>query len=569
MYDFIQNIDLHKIKNCEFINSMHIETYIHEYLLNLYGRVLELCYKYNKIIDIARIQKEYFGDCLILNINNYSNKLIDVEKSVMNKLPIGGNYELNRKEDKIAVISFLLNEYRERLNKELSGANKECILSIIYGISSILSYISVNSIYLFKHKVTDTEEKDKSIQNMIIDSIGLIYNEAELEINEIFGLEKKSCEYLINLILNEKFNYAEIKKSRLNIENIFLFTNKIVETLTLKKSINNLSHYGTKLRIRGNILCFDNNFTDRIKSYADKAYESTIDLNSVEAKKIFIEFEKKEGYSINILEKYVNELDNKNLNINCIGNLVEDNFLYFDINLCTGASIESIKKIIQALSLKRIEKNIEDDIFSINNRIFRTPIIKISNYFLISNYLLIEASHYFRYRILRKELSSNGDLKKKITKLYDERELSNLKMLLEKYEVFGGINLKLQSIKEVKSLFTKDGVSKEIDFYFIFNKTLYTMEYKNQDIDRNIYDISKTYNRNEGYVNKHLRMIEIIKKNKVSFEKAFRKEFVDIKSFLVFKYKNSFPDFYRGSDIFSCSYKEFYNWCEEFLKHNN
>lgn len=64
------------------------------------------------------------------------------------------------------------------------------------------------------------------------------------------------------------------------------------------------------------------------------------------------------------------------------------------------------------------------------------------------------------------------------------------------------INLKLQSIKEVKSLFTKDGVSKEIDFYFIYNKTLYTMKYKNQDIDRNIYDIGKTYNRNEGYINK-------------------------------------------------------------------
>lgn len=64
-------------------------------------------------------------------------------------------------------------------------------------------------------------------------------------------------------------------------------------------------------------------------------------------------------------------------------------------------------------------------------------------------------------------------------------------------------------------------------------------------------------------------MIEIIKENKELFENVFNNEFIDIKSFLVFKYKNSFPDFYRGSDIFSCSYKEFYNWCQDLLKSNN
>ncbi|SKC66369.1 hypothetical protein [Maledivibacter halophilus] len=565
MYDFSERINLQNMKNSSLLRNGSGEEYIKKYLLDLYGRVLQLCYKYNKTIEAIRIQQEYFGEYVILPKIEYSDKGIQLEKKILSKLPINKNYELDRKEDKIAVTNFLLQEYKQMLNKELLNSSKENLLMLFYSISSMISYISMGSAYLFKHKAPDAEEKDINIQNMIIDTIGLIHSEAELEIGSILGVEKKSCEYLIGLILNEDLDYPEEERVTINIDNIFLFTDKIIYTLVIKKSINNLSHYGVKFRINENNLCFDDDFKDKLKLYSETIYNSSVDINSSEANAIFLQFEKKEGYSIKILEDYIKKIEGKYLNIQHISNIVEDKLLYYDMHIATGANVENIKKIIQAISLRKPEGSLEDAILSTDNRVFRAPIIKVDNYFIVSYYMLVEASHYLRYRILRKELSNDGNLKKQIKKLYDEKELKDLKELIMKYGVPGDVSFELESKKELKSLFKEKGITKELDFYFVYNKTLYTMEYKNQDIDRNIFEISKSYSRNKSNINKHLRLVDIIRKNKSLFEKVLAIEFTNIKSFLVFKYKNSFSDFYRGNDIFSCSYNEFYDWCKELI----
>lgn len=569
MYDFFDRIDLKKMKSNDEIKNKNIEESVNGYLLNLYRKVLELCYQYNKIFDVVRIQQEYFGANLILPLTDSLDKVNELEKNILGKLPTGGNCELSRKEDKDAVINFLLQEYKHMLKNELVKVNKEDLLIILYMISSMLSYISVNSTYLFKYKSTDTEEKNIDMPNLIVDSIGLIYSEAQLEIGKMLGAEKKSCEYLVSFILNEYVDDFEHEENKLNIDNIFLITNKIVEALAIKKSLGNLYHYGTKLTIKENNLQLSEDFSDRLKLYFDNAYTSNIDISSPEVNEILMEFDRKEGYSIKILEDYVNKLDNKNLIIECAGNIVENEFLYYDICESTGASIESINKLIQAISLKKSEEHIDNDIFSTDNRIFRTPIIKIGNYFLLSHNLLVEATHYLRYRILKRELSNNDRLKNKIKRLYDEKELNGLQILIKKSGIIGDINFKFENFSELKALFKEGGITKEIDFYFIFNKTLYIMEYKNQDIDRNIYDVCKTYSKNEGYLKKHLRMVDIVKKNKSLFQGILGEKFDNLKSFLVFKYRNSFPDFYKGQDVFCCSYKEFYDWCKGLIVSNN
>ncbi|MBC2582290.1 hypothetical protein [Clostridium sp. DJ247] len=566
MYDFINRIDLQKIKSNDEIKNKNLEEYVNRYLFNLYGRVLKLCYQHNKMFDVTRIQQEYFGANLIVPIVDSSDKINELEKNVLSKLPIEGNCELNRKEDKIAVINFMLQEYKHMLKKELVQCNKEDLFIIFYMISSMLSYISMNSAYLFKYKATDAEKKDINISNLIVDSIGLIYHEAELEIGNMLGAEKKSCEYLVSFILNEYVDDFEHKGNKLNIDNIFLITNKIVETLAIKKSLSNLYHYGTKLNIEENNLRVSDDFNDKLKLYFDNVYTSNIDISSPEVDAILMEFERKEGYSIKILEDYVNKLHDKNLIIECAGNIVENKFLYHDICKSTGASIESTYRVVQAISLRKSEEHMDHNIFSTDNRIFRTPIVKIGNHFLLSHNLLVEAAHYLRYRILKSELSKDAGVKDKIEKLYDEKELNDLLLLIKKYGITGDINFKFEDFSELKTLFKGGGITKEIDFYFIFNKTLYIMEYKNQDIDRNVYDVCKTYSRNEGYLKKHLRMVDIVKKNKSLMEDFLGKKFDNLKSFLVFKYRNSFPDFYKGNDVFCCSYKEFYDRCKELME---
>lgn len=191
---------------------------------------------------------------------------------------------------------------------------------------------------------------------------------------------------------------------------------------------------------------------------------------------------------------------------------VEDKFLYIDLLLSTGYDYNSIYKVLETISLKSCE-DIDNSIFSANNRIYRTPIIKIENYFILSHQLLIEAVSYLRYRVLKAEFTTDGGFKKNIKNRYDEFELKQLKKLLLDNNIDGGINLKVDKISAIRPYLSGKRVSKEIDFYFIYKNVLYTMEYKNQNIDNNLYEICKTYSKNIKNKSKHLRLIQVLKNN--------------------------------------------------------
>lgn len=250
MYNFIDSIKFDKLKNCK----IDIEQYINNYLLDLYARIYSIGLKYNKITEIIKIQQEYFNENIILLNNDFISKRDDLERGILNKLPVNSNCEFTRKEDQFAVLDYLSYEYKYLLNTELICHSKENLLLTIYSVSSALSYISMSSTYLFKHTCEDSKEKDISFLNMIVDTIGVIFSEAELDIYRILGSEKKCCEYLINYMLNNNLNYSEGKDFINNIDRIFLIANGIVDSYVIKKSINNLYHSGTNIRLEKNLL---------------------------------------------------------------------------------------------------------------------------------------------------------------------------------------------------------------------------------------------------------------------------------------------------------------------------
>ncbi len=559
MDNFIGEINF---SNIDIEINTKMQEHIDIYLLKLYKKLLDICYISGKKNEAMVIQKRYITNRSINRIYSFGSEGDNLESEILKELPIKSDYEFNSDLDKEIVIKFLLQRYKQSLRLELIKFCKEEILVFFYGISSILSYISVSQTYIYKSKYNNEFCTYKNMVNMIVDTINLFRGEERVKIGGVLGVEKKSCEYVINFILNEQMEYSNNKAKSLSLDNIFIITKKIIETLCIKKGLSGLRHYGINIKIKNWRLRLDKEFEERFMLYLRDIYEQEYDINSDEVKIIFEVFDNNEGYSPNILERYIIS-NEKNLITDIVVNIVEDKFLYKDIIICTQSEENSVEKLIQSLVLKKSNRDVDEELFSEDNRIFRTPIIAVGNQFILSFYLLIESVHYLRYRILRRGLSKSKQIDKKIKRLYDEKELSVLKKLIDDYGIIGGMNIDLQKKHEVNKLFlNQKNVTKEIDFYFIFNGILYTMEYKNQDIDRTIHDIGKSYSRNEENVKKHIRMLNIIKDNRYLFEEVLGEKFIFIKSFLVFKNKNSFTYFYKGNDIISCTYDEFYRWCK-------
>lgn len=565
MGNFDDNIKLEIINKGNEELNIRIQENINNYLLKLYRRILGLCHNTNKYMDAYIIQKKYMPDILMIGMDNYWSNIDEIEYKILEELPIEDNYKFSSIVEENIVIKFIIQQYKLDLKLKLNKFCKEELIMFFYGISSMLSYISVSATYMYKSNYKDQDDVAIDVTNMIIDTINLFKAEERVDIYGILGLEKKSCEYVINYILNDDIDYLRVTDKNVNIDEIFLISNRIVEILSIKNALSGLRHIGVNTQIKGKKLRLDKQFEEKYMSYLSSIYDYEYDINSDEAKKIFEIFEKKEGYSPNILEEYVSS-SKKNFITNVAINLVEDSFLYLDIAMCTHAKEINIKKLIESLSLKKTKKDLDLEIFTENNRLFRTPIIPVKNYFIISFHLLIEATHYLKYRILRRNLSKDKQVNNKIKELYDEGELKILKNLIDDFKIVGGINVDLQKDRNIKKIIPdRSEITKEIDFYFIFREVLYTVEYKNQKIDQAIYDVSKSYSRNENNINKNMRMIRIIKENKKIFQESLGGEFKEIKSFIVFKNINSFIDFYKEGDIICCTYKDFYDWLNMLL----
>src|SRR5699024_3402774 len=128
------------------------------------------------------------------------------------------------------------------------------------------------------------------------------------------------------------------------------------------------------------------------------------------------------------------------------------------------------------------------------NRLFRTPLIKIENYYILSNWLLLETVQYFKYIILKNQLSFNINKKIRnvVTKNFDEFELTTLDEIIKNNSRIGAINFSLNKRPVCKHLFhdTKN-LPQQLDCYIFKYKHLYIMEMKNNAIRTGLKGIRK------------------------------------------------------------------------------
>lgn len=568
MYDFKDSISLERLKE-NIDNNENFQKYAELFFYDMYYKILEYSTLKGYLDKAILIQNEYYDNMMMFSISNYERDKLNFERNVIKDLRLNSYMLLKEKKDQYAIVNYLLSEYKRVLNMEIKKYKKEDILVLTYSISSMISYISTMSVYLFKHKVKNVSksEKDLNFANLIVNTIGILYEKENIWIQNLLGSLKKSSEYLINYILNLKVYNNFSKTSEIDIKRIFMIVDCIIEKIMLKKSIESLEKMGFQLEISDDLLQVDEQLASSFVSYYNNPMDDTLDVDSLNARNLLQEFEYLEGYSPKIIEDYVSKLKDKFLIIEASMNLVEDKFLYIDLVLSTNYGYDSIYKVIETMSLNSCE-DIDGSIFSANNRLFRTPIIKVDNYYILSHQLLSEAVAYLRYRVLKGEFTNKKGFKKKIKKDYNELELKKLEKLLLDNNLVGGINLNIDKIPTIRPYLNK-GVSNEVDFYFVYKNVLYTMEYKNQDIDNNLYDVCKSYSQNIQNKLRHLRLIEILKNNITNLEEAIGVRIVQIRSFLVFKNKNSFSEFYQGDDIYVCSYTDFFKFCMDLFKHED
>ena len=557
------------IENITF-NNENLKKLTEPFLYDVYYRILEYSTLKGYIHEVISIQTEYFANRVMFAVSNYERDKVALERKVIKDLRLDTDMVLKEKTDQYAIVNSLLNEYKRLLNMEIGKYRKEDVLVLIYSISSVISYISTMSVYLYKHNVKDVpkSEKDISLANLIVDTLGVLYKKENIWIQGLLGYLKKSSEYLINYLLHSEASNIVNKISEIDIMGIYIIVDCIIDLINVKKSIEPFSKMGFQLKIHDGLLHMDEQMVSKFVSYSNNLTDNTLDVDSLNARKLIQEFEDIEGYSPKIIEDYVCKLKDKNLIIEASLNLVEDKFLYIDLLLSTGYDYDSIYKVIDTISLKHCE-DVDKSIFSFDNRIFRTPIIKVDNYYILSHQLLSEAVAYLRYRVLKNEFKIKKKFKKKVEENYDEFELKELRKLVLDNNLIGGINLKVDKFSFIKPYSNNKGISKEIDFYFVYKNVLYTMEYKNQDIDNNLYEVCRSYSTNIKNKSKHLRLIEILNNNITHLEEELNTRIVQIRSFLVFKKKNSFSEFYQGDEIYVCSYSKFLNFCKELIKYGD
>lgn len=570
MYDFKDSISLKIMKENINIKNEYFQKIADTFLYDIYFEILEYSTLKGYIDEAILIQQEYYDNTIMFSVSNYERDKVTFKRNVMQDLRLDFDIILKEKKDQYAIVNCLLNDYKRCLNMEIEKYRKEDIFALTYSISSIFSYISTTSAYLFKHNAKDVSksEKDLNLANLIIDTIGILYKKENIWVQSLLGSLKKSSEYLVNYILHSEVHNKVSKIEEIDIKRIYMIVDCITETIIVKKSIEPLEKMGFQIEICDGLLQLDEQITSKFASYNDNSADNTLDVDSLNAQNLIKEFEYIEGYSSKIIEDYALKLNDKFLEVEASMNLIEDKLLYTDLLLSTEYGYDSIYKVIEAMSLKKCN-DVDKSIFSIDNRIFRTPIIKVDNYYILSHQLLTEAVAYLRYRVLKTEFTNDGEFKEKVQKNYDEIELKELEKVLLDNHLVGGIDLKVDNISTIKPYLTGKGISKQIDFYFIYKNVLYTMEYKNQDIDSNLYEVCKSYSRNIKNKSKHLKLIEVLKNNTSSLEEYLGERIVQIRSFLVFKKKNSFSEFYQGNDIYVCSYSAFLEFCMKLFKHGD
>lgn len=528
-----RNMDYNNMKN------IFLEKHMDEYFNFLYSRALNLTAlseNQNIYLEVAKIAQKYER---ILNMETIMTidmdiELIELEKETMKQLYLSDSRSLPNKKDAYAILNSLSNQYGYSIRNILVNFSREELIKIFVAYANTISYIGMQS-----YEWSSDGYIDKNRMNLISETLHILEKFKISDLRFFFGADKKVFEYLIHYVLNSEIDFKEKSNSILNIKNLLYVTNLLLNVEQKKKYIEYLYENGSIMSIEDGLLKIEESFERKIRKYFKSTEAFKKNLYNKELEEVYQSFEARRGYSPFILEEYIYEYNEKFLETRTIISFIEKEALVEDIYRKTGRDKVAIRFMLDDLVLKKCSKtNFIKSTFSDDNRLFRTPLIEVKDYYILPFYTFVESAQYFRQRILKNHLNKGLDKKTKrlVEKNYDEYDLKRLKSLLEKEDIIGHVNFDLNKFKECKELFKSNpSISQEIDFFYIKNNTLYLMELKNRDIDNSLYGICQSLSKAKEHMIKMNERRLFLLKHRSIFDGILGERFDSVELYLVNK----------------------------------
>lgn len=472
------------------------------------------------------------------------------------------------KEEAYDILVMLEDFYEDAIYRELLGYNREICLITLYKFASILSLIN------FNHRGWKNDELvEKSKTNFISELISIEYKDNKFFIDNYFGEIKKTIEFSIHYILNSDQKFFEEKEKDFDFPKLAALFTLLSNAKEFRSALNILYNNEGFMQICDGGIYLSETIAQNINSQMRKSSEVVYPLNTKETNQVYDAFLREFGYNPLLIEEYIKN-ENNMLNYKNSVSCIEEDMLIEDISKLTGQKFEDITLLLKELTLYPIKnKNYYSAAFSVNNRLFRTALIKIDNSYLISNYLLGEVFQYFKYRILRNQLSfhKSKHMRNVTKEKFDEINLNILKEILTNCSFAGDVNFSLNDNKFCEHLFneTKD-LPQELDFYVIKDKCLYIMEMKNSDLSRSLKNINKNIEKvtkgNDSYLSKLNNLNTVIMRNKIIMHKALNDEFEQIHLFLSFNNPHYFTqNFTQERGVTICSIQDFIDFIKQLV----
>lgn len=528
-----RNMDYNNMEN------IFLETHMDEYFDFLYSRALHLTAiskNQNIYLEVAKVAQKYER---ILNIESIATidmdiELIRLEKETMKYLYLPSSISLFNKKDAYAILNSLSNQYSNTIRNILVEFSKEDLIKIFVAYANTISYICMQS-----YAWSSNGYIDKNRMNLISETLNIIEKFKVSDLRFFFGSDKRVFEYLIHYVLSSEINFKEKSNCTLRIKDLLYVTILLLNVEQKKKYIDFLYANGGSMSIEDGLLKIEESFERSIGKYFKSTGNFKKNLYNKELKEVYLSFEERRGYSPFILEEYIYEYNEKFLETRTILSFIEKEALVEDIYRKTGRDKFAIRLMLEDLVLKKCSKTLLiKSTFSDDNRLFRTPLIEIKDYYILPFYIFAESAQYFRQRILKNHLKKGLDKKTKrlVERNYDEYDLKKLRSLLEKKYIIGDVNFDLNKFKECKELFKSNpSISQEIDFFYIKNNTLYLMELKNRDIDNSLYGLSQSLSKAKEHMIKMNERRLFFLKHRAIFEGILGERFDSVELYLVNK----------------------------------
>lgn len=491
------------------------------------------------------INKYCNNNLLLINLEKMFSKQSE-SKKIFKRLALSDNIKLLKK-DALTLVGYAIQEYNMLLKREIRKIKKS---NFLFLISQHMSYVSILSSTIIADSYTD--EGHINFFEMLLEYISKNKEKHLFQALALTGLEKKRCEYLMQIALDEdNFHFKE--DGSVDLENqVLIQIFHIVDELIYWNSVEMIlkSNRTSKLDIYfdGIKLIFGDDFDNKMNMFGKSIKDGGhVELDDDDAQRIYKEFKKITGYNADDIEKLVEVISNrKGYKIT----LTEKQFIA-EITEILGISVSQSKQLLESLTLQKSKNNrISNDLFDIDNKLSARPIILIGDYYVTDILLLHSAIPYFKQRILTKKIHGADKISDVLFRNRHEAELSIFQKKID-IQYKNGINFDLMKVKEFqKKLQNVKNITKEVDFYFIKEETMYLIEYKDFSPELNVVFMNKIQSKLEKeFFKKHMNLRTFLNDNKEGLSTLLTSEIKYFKSFFVFKNRTALSSFLYHEDI--------------------